>query len=167
MPLYNVNGFSIANYVIKRAKNLYNVQQLCAIIAILEGFSLKEYNQHLCSYTSYFKHSNTSVYLLSIMQETKTDVTPISTRDFIKYAGFKDNKFVVINYPKLPDHKLDNVMNKINTMPNLIASVIRPYLKTKDHVSTDFLSEMPSLKDQDLIKLYENFNNKEQNNAYR
>ena len=167
MPLYNVNEFSIANYVIPRAKNLYNVQQLCAIIAILEGFSLKEYNQHLCSYTSYFKHSNTSVYLLSIMQETKTDVTPISTRDFIKYAGFKDNKFVVINYPKLPDHKLDNVMSKINTMPNLIASVIRPYLKTKDHVSTDFLSEMPSLKDQDLIKLYENFNNKEQNNAYR
>lgn len=166
MPLYNVNEFSIANYVIKRAKNLYNTQQLCAIIAILEGFSLKEYNQHLCSYTSYFKRSNTSVYLLSIIQETKTDVTPISTRDFIKYAGFKDNKFVVINYPTLPDHKLDNVMSKINTMPNLIASVIRPYLKTKGHVSTDFLSEMPSLKDQDLIKLYKNFNDKESNNAY-
>lgn len=167
MSLYNVNEFSIANYVITRAKNLYNVQQLCAIIAILEGFSLKEYNQHLCSYTSYFKHSNTSVYLLSIIQETKTDVTPISTRDFIKYAGFKDNKFVVINYPKLTDHKLDNVMSKINTMPNLIVSIIRPYLKTKDHVSTDFLSEMPSLKDQDLIKLYENFNDKEYNNVYR
>ena len=75
MPLYNVNEFSIANYVIKRAKNLYNTQQLCTIIAILEGFSLKEYNQHLCSYTSYFKRSNTSVYLLSIIQETKTDVT--------------------------------------------------------------------------------------------
>lgn len=167
MPLYNENEFSIANYVITRAKNLYNVQQLCAIIAILEGFSLKEYNQHLCSYTSYFKHSNTSVYLLSIMQETKTDVTPISTRDFIKYAGFKDNKFVVEYYPKLPDHKLDSVISKINTMPNLIVSVIRPYLKTKDHVSTDFLNEMPQLKDQDLIKLYENFNDKEQNNAYR
>lgn len=167
MPLYNVNEFSIANYVIKRAKNLYNVQQLCAIIAILEGFSLKEYNQHLCSYTSYFRYSNTSVYLLSIIQKTKTDITPISTRDFIKYAGFKDNKFVVINYPKLTDHKLDNVMSKINTMPNLIVSIIRPYLKTKDHVSTDFLSEMPSLKDQDLIKLYENFNDKEYNNVYR
>lgn len=166
MPLYNVNEFSIANYVITRAKNLYNVQQLCAIIAILEGFSLKEYNQHLCSYTSYFRYSNTSVYLLSIIQETKTDITPISTRDFIKYAGFKDNKFVVINYPKLPDHKLDNVMRKINTMPSLIASIIRPYLKTKDHVSTDFLSEMPSLKDQDLIKLYENFNDKEYNHVY-
>ena len=166
MPLYNVNEFSIANYAIKRAKNLYNVQQLCAIIAILEGFSLKEYNQHLCSYTSYFKRSNTSVYLLSIMQETKTDVTPISTRDFIKYAGFKDNKFVVEYYPKLPDHKLDSVMSKINTMPSLIASVIRPYLKTKDHVSTDFLNEMPQLKDQDLIKLYENFNDKEDNHVY-
>lgn len=161
MPLYNVNEFSIANYVIKRAKNLYNVQQLCAIIAILEGFSLKEYNQHLCSYTSYFKHSNTSVYLLSIMQETKTDVTPVNMRDFIKYAGFKDNKFVVVEYPKLSDHKLDNMMSKINTIPSLIASIIRPYLKTKDHVSTDFLSEMPNLKDQDLIKLYEIFNNKE------
>lgn len=161
MPLYNVNEFSIANYVIKRAKNLYSVQQLCAIIAILEGFSLKKYDQHLCSYTSYFKHSNTSVYLLGIMQETKTDVTPISTRDFIKYAGFKDNKFVVEYYPKLPDHKLDNVMRKINTTPSLIASIIRPYLKTKDHVSTDFLNEMPNLKDQDLINLYELFNNKE------
>ena len=166
MPLYNVNEFSIANYVIARAKNLYTAQQLCAIIAILEGFSLKEYNQHLCSYTSYFKRSNTSVYLLSIIQETKTDVTPISTRDFIKYAGFKDNKFVVEYYPKLPDHKLDSMMSKINTMPNLIASVIRPYLKTKGHVSTDFLNEMPQLKDQDLIKLYEIFNDKEQNNAY-
>lgn len=166
MPLYNVNEFSIANYVIARAKNLYNVQQLCAIIAILEGFSLKEYNQHLCSYTSYFKRSNTSVYLLSIMQETKTDVTPISTRDFIKYAGFKDNKFVVEYYPKLPDHKLDSVMNKINTMPSLIASISRPYFKTKDHVSTDFLNEMPQLKDQDLINLYENFNDKEDNHVY-
>ena len=161
MPLYNVNEFSIANYVITRAKNLYSVQQLCAIIAILEGFSLKEYNQHLCSYTSYFRYSNTSVYLLSIMQETKTDVMPISTRDFIKYAGFKDNKFVVEYYPKLPDHKLDSMMSKINTMPNLIASVIRPYLKTKGHVSTDFLNEMTQLKDQDLIKLYKIFNNKE------
>lgn len=166
MPLYNVNEFSIANYAIKRAKNLYNVQQLCAIIAILEGFSLKEYNQPLCSYTSYFTHSNTSVYLLSIIQETKTDVTPISTRDFIKYAGFKDNKFVVVEYPKLPDHKLDNVMSKINTIPSLIASIIRPYLKTKGHVSTDFLNEMPNLKDQDLIKLYENFNDKEHNHVY-
>lgn len=166
MPLYNVNEFSVANYVIKHAKNLYTAQQLCAIIAILEGFSLKEYSQHLCSYTSYFKRSNTSVYLLSIMQETKTDVTPISTRDFIKYAGFKNNQFVVEYYPKLPDHKLDSVMSKINTMPSLIASIIRPYLKTKDHVSTDFLNEMPNLKDQDLIKLYENFNNKEQNHAY-
>lgn len=166
MPLYNVNEFSIANYVITRAKNLYNVQQLCAIIAILEGFSLKEYNQHLCSYTSYFRYSNTSVYLLSIIQETKTDITPISTRDFIKYAGFKDNKFVVINYPKLPDHKLDSVMSKINAMPSLIASIIRPYLKTKDHISTDFLNEMPNVKDQDLIKLYENFNDKEYNHVY-
>lgn len=166
MPLYNVNEFSVANYVIKRAKNLYNVQQLCAIIAMLEGFSLKEYNQHLCSYTSYFTHSNTSVYLLSIVQETKIDVTPISTRDFIKYAGFKDNKFVVIEYPKLPDHKLDNVMSKINTIPSLIASIIRPYLKTKGHVSTDFLNEMPNLKDQDLIKLYENFNDKEHSHVY-
>lgn len=166
MPLYNVNEFSIANHVIKRAKNLYSVQQLCAIIAILEGFSLKEYNQHLCSYTSYFKRSNTSVYLLNIMQETKTDVTPISTHDFIKYAGFKDNKFVVEYYPKLPDHKLDSVMSKINTMPSLITSIIRPYLKTKDHVSTDFLNEMPQLKDQDLINLYENFNDKEDNHVY-